>query len=175
MKKNYYCLCLLIGLVFSSQAQENQENITKQDNISKNAIGLRFGNNHGFGAEISYQKKLSVKNRLELDLGFTNDNNTDAIKLSGIYQWHWNIEKELDWYAGFGGGLGYWNTDDNYNNGYGSDNGIFAVINGDVGIEYNFKEIPVQIAIDLRPEYVFNNYQQNDFGINAGLAMRYKF
>ena len=173
MKKNYYCLYLLIGLVFSSQAQENQENITKQDNISKNAIGLRFGNNHGFGVEISYQKKLSVKNRLELDLGFSNDNNTDDIKLSGIYQWYWNIEKELDWYAGVGGGLGYWNTDDNYNNG--NDNGIYAVINVDVGIEYNFKEIPMQVAMDARPEFVFNNYEKNDFGFNVGLAMRYKF
>ncbi|HEU4788278.1 MAG TPA: hypothetical protein VFS71_01170 [Flavobacterium sp.] len=175
MKKNYYCLYLLIGLVFSSQAQENQENITKQDNISKNAIGLRIGNNHGIGVEISYQKKLLTKNRLELDLGFTNDNNTDAIKLSGIYQWYWNIEKELDWYTGFGGGLGYWNTDDNYNNGYGSDNGIFAVINGDVGIEYNFQETPIQLAMDLRPEFVFNNYEKNDFGLNLGLAIRYKF
>ncbi|PZX93231.1 hypothetical protein DOS84_12600 [Flavobacterium aquariorum] len=172
MKKSYYFLYLLIGLAFSSQAQDS---IPKQDNISKNAIGLRFGNNHGLGVEISYQKKLSLKNRLELDLGFSNDNNTDAIKLSGIYQWYWNIEKELDWFAGLGGGLGSWNTNDNYNNGYGSDNGIFAVINGDVGIEYNFKEIPIQVAIDLRPEFVFNNYQKNDFGINAGLAMRYKF
>jgi hypothetical protein len=175
MKKNYFCLYLLIGLVFSIQAQENQENITKQDNISKNAIGLRFGNNHGLGVEISYQKKLSAKNRLELDFGWTNDNNTDALKISGIYQWYWNIEKELDWYAGFGGGLGSWNTNDNYNNGYGSDNGIFVVINGDVGIEYNFKEIPIQIAMDARPEFVFNNYEKNDFGFNVGLAIRYKF
>lgn len=175
MKKNYYCLYLIIGLIFSSQAQENQENNTKQDNISKNAIGLRFGNNHRSGLEISYQRKLSTKNRLELDLGFTNDDNTNAIKLSGIYQWYWNFKRELDWYAGFGGGLGSWNTDNNYNNGYAGDNGIFAIINGDIGIEYNFKEIPIHIALDLRPEFVFNNYEKNDFGFNLGLAVRYKF
>lgn len=167
MKKNYYCLYLLIGLVFSSQAQEN---------VLKNAIGLRFGNNHCLGVEISYQRKLSAKNRLELDLGWINDNNADAIKISGIYQWYWNIEKELDWYTGFGGGLGSWrNTNDNYNNGYGNDNGIFAVINGNIGIEYNFKETPIQLAMDLRPEFIFNNYSDNDFGFNVGLAMRYKF
>src|SRR6478735_1933114 len=164
MKKNYYCLYLIIGLTFSGYAQENQENIPKQDNISNNAIGLRFGNNHGSVVEISYQRKLSKKNLLELNLGFTNDNNTDALKLSGIYQWYWNIKKELDWYAGFGGGLGSWNTDDHYNNGYAGDNGVFAVINGDIGIEYNFNEIPIQIALDLRPEFVFNNYEKNDFG-----------
>ncbi|PKB18954.1 hypothetical protein [Flavobacterium sp. 5] len=166
MKKNYYCLYLLFGIIFSSQAQEN---------TLKNAIGLRFGNNHGLGIEVSYQNKLSLKNRLELDFGWTNDNHTDALKISGIYQWYWNFEKEVDWYAGFGGGLGSWNTDNNYMNSYGNDNGIFYVINGDVGIEYNFKEIPIQLAIDLRPEYVFNNYERNDFGINFGLSIRYKF
>jgi hypothetical protein len=166
MKKNYCCFCLLIGLAFTSQAQEN---------ILKNTIGLRIGNNHGLGIEISYQKKLLPKNRLELDLGWTNDNNTDAIKITGIYQWYWNIEKDLDWFTGFGGGIGTWNTNDNYNNIYGNDNGVFAVICGDVGIEYNFKDIPIQLAIDLRPEFVFNNYQKNDFGFNLGLAMRYKF
>ena len=172
MKKKYYCLCLLIGMIYSSHAQEE---IPNKESFLTNAIGLRFGNNHGLGVEISYQKKLSTKNRLELDFGWTNDNNTDAIKISGIYQWYWNIEKELDWYAGLGGGLGSWDTNDNYNNGYGSDNGIFGVINGDVGIEYNFKEIPIQIALDARPEFVFNNYERNDFGINMGLAIRYKF
>lgn len=166
MSKNYFFLYLLIGVIGSCKAQENN---------TKNTIGLRFGNNYGFGVEISYQKKLSAKNRLELDLGWTNDNNTDALKLSGIYQWYWNIEKDLHWYAGFGGGLGSWNTDDNYNNGYAGDNGLFGVLNGDVGIEYNFKEIPIQIAIDARPELIFNNYERNDFGFNVGLAARYKF
>jgi hypothetical protein len=166
MNKNVYFFFLLFGITFSSRAQEN---------ISNNTIGLRFGNNHGFGLEISYQKKLSAKNRLELDFGWKNHNNTDAIKISGIYQWYWKIEKELDWFAGCGGGLGSWNTNDNYNNGYGSDNGIFLVLNGDVGIEYNFKEIPIQLAIDARPELIFNNYERNDFGFNVGLAVRYKF
>jgi hypothetical protein len=167
MNKKTHFFFLLLGLTFSiSQAQEN---------ISNNTIGLRLGNNHGLGAEISYQKKLSLKNRLELDFGWTNDNNTAALKISGIYQWYWKLEKELDWYAGFGGGLGTWNTDDNYNTGYGSDNGVFVVLNGDIGIEYNFMEIPIQIAIDGRPEFIFNNYEKNDFGINVGLAVRYRF
>jgi hemolysin activation/secretion protein len=166
MQKYYYCLSSLIGLFFSCQAQN--------DTI-KNAIGLRFGNNHGLGLEISYQKKITPKNRLELDFGVTNDNHTDAIKISGIYQWYWNIEKELDWFAGFGSGIGAWNTNDNYNNGYASDNGVFFVLNGDAGIEYNFKEIPILLAIDLRPEYVFNNYEKDDFGMNFGLGIRYKF
>lgn len=166
MNKIFYLLSLLIGITLSCQAQENS---------LKNTIGMRFGNSYGFGLEISYQKRLSPKNRLELDFGWKNHNNTDALKISGIYQWYWKLEKELDWFAGCGGGLGTWNTDDNYNNGYASDNGFFLILNGDVGIEYNFKEIPIQLAIDARPEFIFNNYEKNDFGFNVGLAIRYKF
>jgi hypothetical protein len=166
MNKTSYLILLLIGCTFSIQAQES---------ISKNAIGLRFGNSYGLEVEITYQKILSSKNRLELNAGWSNDDNTDALKLIGIYQWYWNLEKGLYWYAGGGGGLGSWNTDDHYNTSYGEDNGIFIIINGDIGIEYHFKDIPLQLSIDGRPGFVFNNYEKNDFGFNAGLGVRYKF
>lgn len=55
--------------------------------ICKNALGLRLGDNDGFGAELSYQRKLSGNNRLELDLGFRNSDYYDALKLAAIYQW----------------------------------------------------------------------------------------
>jgi len=166
MKKSYLSLIMLVGLAFSIQAQET---------VSQNAIGVRFGNNHGFGVEISYQRKLSPKNRLELDLGWSNNDNTAALKATGIYQWYWNLEKGLYWYAGCGGGFGTWNTDDNYNNGYAGDNGLFIVAAGDIGIEYHFKEIPIQLSIDGRPEFIFNNYEKNDFGVAVGFGIRYKF
>ena len=37
--------------------------------ISKNALGVRLGDNDGFGGEISYQRYLKENNRLEFDLG----------------------------------------------------------------------------------------------------------
>lgn len=54
--------------------------------ISKNALGVRLGDNDGFGGEISYQHYLKENNRLEFDLGFRNSNNVDAFKLVGLYQ-----------------------------------------------------------------------------------------
>jgi hypothetical protein len=166
MRKINFFLFLLLGSIFSIQAQEN---------ISKNAIGLRFGNNYGLEVEINYQTILTTKNRLELGVAWSSDNNTDALKLIGIYQWHWKLDKGLYWYAGCGGGLGSWNTADHYTNGYGDDNGIFIIATGDIGIEYHFENIPIQLAIDGRPGLIFNNYEKNDFGFNAGLAVRYKF
>ena len=105
MKKTIVMTSLLIGLSWYSQGQT----------VSKNALGLRIGDNDGFGGELSYQRKLATNNRLELDLGWRSNNNIDALKLAGIYQWGWNIEGGFNWYAGVGGGLGYWNHDDNIN------------------------------------------------------------
>lgn len=162
MKKSILVASLLIGLTFSTQAQS----------ISKNALGLRLGDNDGFGGEISYQRKLVSNNRLELDLGWRNSNNVDAIKLAGLYQWVWNIEGGFNWYAGVGGGLGSWSLDNKYNN----DNGTFAFVAGDLGIEYDF-DIPLQISLDIRPELYFNSdsYRDNNFGPDIAFGIRYQF
>ncbi|MFT7331789.1 MAG: hypothetical protein ACI848_001873, partial [Roseivirga sp.] len=48
MKKTLLIIGLLISGIFTTNAQD----------ISDNAIGIRFGDNGGFGGEISYQRKL---------------------------------------------------------------------------------------------------------------------
>jgi hypothetical protein len=160
MKKIILTALVLVGLSFTSQAQE----------ISENALGLRLGDNHGFGYELSYQRKLSSDNRLELDLGLRNSNEVNGFKITGVYQWVWNIEGGFNWYAGIGGGLGTWSYKNDYFNG---SNETYAFVAGDLGIEYNF-DFPLQIALDLRPELAFSDY--ND-GINSDIALslRYKF
>jgi len=165
MKKVLLSAAMLIGLAFSGQAQD----------ISKNALGLRLGDNDGFGGEISYQRGLSSDNRLELDLGWRNSNHFDAIKLAALYQWVWNIDGGFNWYAGVGGGLGSWSVEDNYHGYEGDDNGTFLFVAGDLGIEYNF-DIPLQISLDIRPEIYFNDdYRDDNFGPDIALGLRYKF
>ena len=156
-------MLMLIGLAFSTQAQD----------ISKNALGLRLGDNDGFGGEISYQRGLSNNNRLEFDLGWRNSNNIDALKLAGLYQWVWEIDNGFNWYAGVGAGFGSWNY--NYNDT--KNNGSFLFAAGDIGIEYTFKEVPIQLSIDLRPELYFNSnyYREDNFGPDLALGIRYKF
>ena len=148
MKKVYLILIFLITTVFSINGQE----------ISDNAIGLRFGGGDGLGAEISYQKLLGSNNRLEVDLGLGNDF-TD-FKATGLYQWVWNLENKINWYAGAGGGL--INT---------SEVGIYAA--GVVGIEYNF-DAPVIISLDYRPEVGITG-DLNGLGTDISLAVRYQF
>jgi hypothetical protein len=164
MKKILIALCLIVGFSFQSEAQS----------ISEHALGLRFGGNNGYGAEISYQHALGNNNRLEVDLGWRNDNNFNAFKLTGLYQWVWNIEGGFNWFAGVGGGLGSVSYDDRYsNNDFDEDNEIFLFGAGNIGIEYNF-DIPLLIALDFRPEIGSGNYN-NDLDFDIALALRYQF
>lgn len=162
MKKVILSALMLVGFAFASQAQE----------ISKNALGLRIGDNDGFGGEISYQRGLGDNNRLELDLGWRTSNHVDAIKLTGLYQWVWNIEGGFNWYAGVGGGLTSWSYDHKGNDDSGL--GLFAA--GDIGIEYLF-DFPLQLSLDFRPEIHFgsDDWRENNFGPDIALGIRYRF
>lgn len=167
MKKIILSAIMLIGLAFTAQAQD----------ISKNALGLRFGGNNGFGGELSYQRALGSNNRLELDLGWRNRNNynnsgydDNAVKLAALYQWVWNIDGGFNWYAGVGGGVGNYNYD--FNGDRYSDTFAFAA--GDIGLEYNF-DIPLLISVDFRPEFGGNGYYKNNYGSDVALALRFQF
>lgn len=162
MKKLVLTAVLALTGVFAANAQEG---------ISKNAIGLRLGDNDGFGFEASYQRALSAKNRLEIDLGWRDNKNYDAVKLAGIYQWVWNIDAGFHWYAGVGGGLGTWN----YSYGPYDDSGAFAFVAGQIGVEYDFK-FPLQVSLDIRPElYLNDNDYRDSFGPDIAVGARYKF
>ena len=167
MKKLVLLAAFTMGAVFFSGANA-------QD-ISDNALGLRIGDGGGFGAEISYQRALGGdNNRLELDLGWRNDSYYDAIKLVGLYQWVWNIEGGFNWYVGAGAGLGNVDVPDRYMDRYPKD-GIFALIAGDIGIEYNF-DFPLLLSLDFRPEFGFSDYEViDDFTPDIALGIRYQF
>lgn len=141
--------------------------------ISKNALGLRLGDNDGFGGEISYQARLSTTKRLELDLGWRDGKNYDGFKLAALHQWVWNIDNGFNWYAGVGGGLGSFSFNNNNGNDF-TDTFVFAA--GDIGIEYNF-DIPLLISLDFRPEIGFGDesYDNNDLDFDIALGIRYQF
>ena len=134
--------------------------------ISKNALGLRIGDDDGFGAEINYQRGIGDNNRLEFGLGLRNSNNVDGFKATGLYQWVWNIDGGFNWYAGVGGGLGSFDTP--------VDNETFFFAAGNVGIEYDF-DIPLLLSIDFRPEFGFGDNVGDDFGLDLALGIRYQF
>lgn len=165
MTNLFWSLIFLTSIGFSTQAQE----------FSKHALGLRLGDGDGFGTEISYQLGLTEANRLEVDLGFRSGDDFDGFKLTGVYQWVWNLEGNFNWYAGAGGGLGSYEYDIRVPNGPNvSDDETFLLVAGQIGISYNFDEIPLQLSIDTRPELGFGDYR-DDLEIDLALGIRYRF
>ncbi len=160
MRKFFVCLGLLLFFANTSNAQYLEK-----------SLGLRFGGGIGYGAAISYQTPLA-ENRLEFDLGWGGNSNWNHWGLTGVYQWLFPIESGFQWYVGAGAIVGGWNEKVKYLDH--SDGGMYlgAALNG--GIEYFFSEIPIQLALDLRPELgLINNYSNG--GLNIGLAVRYRF
>jgi len=147
MKKALLIIGFAVAGIFSANAQD----------ISDNAIGLRFSGGNGVGGEISYQKSLGDNNRLEVDLGLANE--FSDFKATGLYQWVWTLEDRFNWYAGAGGGIVS-----------AGETGIYGA--GVIGIEYNFN-VPILLSLDYRPEIGVIN----DSGINSNvsLAVRYQF
>lgn len=166
MKKFLLTLAIIGGAVFNANAQQ----------ISENALGLRLGGGDGFGAEVSYQRALGAQNnRLEVDLGWRNDDDFDAFKLTGLYQWVWNIDGGFNWYAGVGGGVGSVDDKRRFRDDYDYNDGAFLFVAGDIGIEYNF-DIPLVVSLDLRPEIGFNDYDViDDFSPDFAIGVRYQF
>ena len=146
--------------------------------ISEHALGLRLGDSDGFGAEISYQRKIKQFNRLEIDLGWRDSREFDAFKLTGVYQWVDVIDGGFNWYYGFGGGLG--NVDfepiTTPSGPFTPDGGLFVFAAGNVGVEYNF-DIPLLISLDIRPELGLVGYGDFDdsFDFDIALGLRYQF
>ena len=162
IKRIVFIAGFLFASIASVQAQE----------ISQHALGLRLGDSKGFGAEISYQLGLSGNNRLEFDLGWRDGRNGDAIKITGIYQWVFNIDGGFNWYVGPGGGLAIVDYDDNdFPDADTSDTFLFVA--GNIGLEYNF-DIPLLLSIDFRPEIGFGN-NDDDLDFDIGLGIRYQF
>jgi hypothetical protein len=161
MKKTILLLGALFAFVLSANAQR----------ISDNAIGLRLGDNDGFGTEINYQRGLSENNRLEFGVSWHGNDKLSSFKFIGLYQWIWTLDGNFNWYVGAGGGVGHINFDKDYQGNNDDETFIFAA--GDIGIEYNFN-IPLILSLDLRPEIGFGDYH-DDFDFDLGLGIRYQF
>jgi hypothetical protein len=97
--------------------------------------------------------------------------------ITGLYEIHnraFNTER-LNWYFGFGGHIGFWNGD--YTHKYWGEVGTtYTVVglDGILGLEYNFTEIPLNIGIDWKPWFNISGY--NNYWYDGGaLSIRYIF
>jgi hypothetical protein len=165
----------IYGLFFLSASLSAQE-------IANHTIGLRLGDSDGFGAEISYQKSIGRYTRAELNLGYRDSREYDGVKAVLMFQWLGNIGGGLNWYYGFGGGAGSakFEPRPSANNPaviIQPEGGLFVLVAGDLGVEYNFDNLPLLISFDIRPEIGVVGYGDFDerFYFDFGLGLRYQF
>ncbi len=139
---------------------------------NQHAIGARLGGGNTFGSQVTYQYGLSNYNRIEADLGFHSSNDGNGFNLAGAYHWVWAIENGFNWYAGPAASLGSWS----YNNRYdgSGDSGVYLGLGGQIGVEYNFVEVPLNMSIDTMPLFGFGPTNQH-FSMGLSVSIRYAF
>jgi hypothetical protein len=160
------------NLIFSLVVFFSMMTFVNAQEISENAIGLRVGDGDGFGTEVSYQRALGDNNRLEADLGIRSGDNYDGFRLTGIYQWVWNLDGNFNWYAGAGAGIANYDYDVDIP-GFDDSGETFIYAAGQLGIEYNF-DIPLMLSLDTRPTIGFGDLN-DDFDFDIALGIRYQF
>lgn len=153
---------------------------TANSQVVQKAIGARLSNGYGFGIEFSYQHPLTSHTRLELDAYSSFETNWVHLGGTVLHQWVFNIENGFQWYLGVGGSIGnsYYHYDryDNYGKHAENESYLTLALNPNGGVEYNFKNIPLQLAVDGRPSInILNTSHVDPFHLSLGVAARYRF
>ena len=141
MFKSHLLLLIALTCSWSVSAQRNYQT----------ALGARIGGTSGFTIKHFYKPSSAV----EGIVGFFGN----GFSLTGLVEKHQKAfdVKELSFYYGAGAHLAIYNNRNRYydrlwrdvNYDYQTDVGIG--INGLLGLEYTFTEIPLAISLDLKP------------------------
>jgi len=158
MKKLVITFLIVFGLVTVGNAQDY-----------KTGIGLRGGFENGLTLKHFTREKSAME--------FILSSRWRGFEVTGLYEIHnqaFDAER-LKWFIGFGGHIGFWNGD--YTNKYWGDPGInytVAGIDGILGLEYSFSEVPINLSLDWKPAFNFVGY--SGFWVDGGaLSIRYIF
>ncbi len=100
-----------------------------------------------------------------------------GLELTVLYEIHnraFDVDR-LNWYYGFGGHVGFWEGRHTHRHwGYDGENYTVVGIDGILGLEYNFAEIPFNVSVDWKP--AFNFIGHSGFWADGGaFSIRYIF
>ncbi|MEO6190596.1 MAG: hypothetical protein ABIO44_09850 [Saprospiraceae bacterium] len=137
----------------------------------KHAIGLRLG----YPLSISYKRFISDKGAFEAILGYRNYSYFSWLNFGVLYEHHMPINsvEGLAYYFGGGASIYKWTYDKVFypNNDYA---GVSFGIVGCLGLDYRFKDIPLNLSIDWLPTVALGGEFNTGFGASyGGLAVRY--
>ena len=155
MKRLIFILLIALICVFGSKAQDYNT-----------GIGLRGGLASGLTVKHFLGENSAVEGIF--------DSRWHGISLTGLYEIHnqaFNTAR-LNWYYGAGGHIGFW--DGKYNTSFNTGTNTIIGIDGILGLEYNFREIPINLSVDWKP--AFNLVGNTNFwGDGGALSIRYIF
>ena len=135
----------------------------------RTGIGLRAG----FANGLTIKHFIGEKPAIE----FLFASRWRGVEFTGLYEIHhraFNTEG-LKWYIGFGGHIGFWNG--NYTHEYWGERGTtYTVVglDGILGLEYCFSEVPVNLSLDWKPAFNVVGYS-GFWGDGGALSIRYIF
>ncbi len=155
MRKLIVTLFIFIATVAATNAQNY-----------KSAIGLRAGDPSG----VTFKTFIKSTNALEFvaGAGYYGHN----LNITGYYLWQYptNWTPGLDWYAGPGAHLGFWN--EYYQDKYSTN--VIMGFDGILGLEYTLDDIPLSFALGVGP--TLNLTSGPDwYYYNAGISVRFVF
>jgi len=110
--------------------------------------------NTGIGLRAGYYNGLTLKHFLSPNTAFEGIISTrwQGVDVTGLYEVQNSFlgSDGLDWYIGFGGHIGFWNGNHTEWGTPGTNYSVLGV-DGILGLEYSFREIPINMSIDWKP------------------------
>lgn len=157
MKKYILTIILALSLAGLASAQQYET-----------GIGLRGGLYNGATIKHFIGGKTAVEGIVST--------RWQGFNITGLYEIHkWSAfdVDRLNWYFGVGGHLGFWNG--TYTT-WGDNGTSYVVIgvDGILGIEYNFEEIPINLSLDWKPAMNLIGYT-GFWGDGGAFSVRYIF
>jgi hypothetical protein len=157
--KKIFLAGIIIFIAFAAKAQTMGYDY-------KTALGVKF-----YPGAISLKSFIRDNKALE-GLAYIY---ADGVRFTGLYEIYGDINGApgLKWYVGPGAHLGFWSDHWKKENPE-SDEGIAIGIDGVIGIDYKFKDVPINISLDWQPSFNFVGYNYFEGGW-GGLGIRYTF
>ena len=133
----------------------------------KTGIGLRGGLYYGLTVKHFISEKAALEGLLST--------RWSGFEITGLYEVHnraFDVDR-LNWYFGGGAHIGVYNG--NHTNwGTVGTNYTNIGIDGILGLEYNFNEIPLNLSLDWKPSFNLAGYS-GFWGDGGALSIRYIF
>ncbi len=157
-------LLVITGLIAISAVT-----VTHAQKNYNTAIGVRLGPTAG----ITFKQFVNSTGAFEGILS----TRWHGFIFSGLYEWHHNVfnNRGFNLYYGVGGHVGFWDVG-RYNHPWYDTDGHYTAlgVDGILGLEYSFSEVPINLSVDWKPMLNLVNYT----GLwvdDVGLSVRIHF